>query len=147
MPMDAVSGSLRSSACACSCARISFSDKGKRNEGGEMAQEPSRHQIADRLRQQIDNGSLGPCALLPSESELARSHGVSRQTARAALQILEQEDSSSCGPGAAGSCEAQSGQPVAEHTQTGYTANDKSRQAHGFHHSRDSLILRYIIRT
>jgi GntR family transcriptional regulator len=56
-----------------------------------MAQEPRTRQIADQLRQQIENGSLGPGALLPSEPELARGHGVSRQTARAALQILEQE--------------------------------------------------------
>jgi DNA-binding GntR family transcriptional regulator len=48
-------------------------------------------QIAAELRQQIADGSLGPGALLPSEPELARDHGVSRQTARAALQILERD--------------------------------------------------------
>ncbi len=56
-----------------------------------MAQEPRLRQIADELRQQIESGTLGPGALLPSEPELARSHGVSRQTARAALQLLERE--------------------------------------------------------
>jgi GntR family transcriptional regulator len=56
-----------------------------------MAQESRTRQIADELRQQIKNGTLGPGALLPSEPELSRTHGVSRQTARAALQILEQE--------------------------------------------------------
>src|SRR5262249_15015034 len=43
------------------------------------------------LRRRINSGALGPGALLPSEPELARSYGVSRQTARAALQLLEQE--------------------------------------------------------
>jgi DNA-binding GntR family transcriptional regulator len=56
-----------------------------------MAQEPLTQQIADELRRRISNGTLGPGALLPSEPELARAHGVSRQTARGALQLLEQE--------------------------------------------------------
>jgi DNA-binding GntR family transcriptional regulator len=56
-----------------------------------VAQEPRLRQIADELRQQIESGALGPGALLPSEPELARSYGVSRQTARAALQLLERE--------------------------------------------------------
>jgi DNA-binding GntR family transcriptional regulator len=54
-------------------------------------QGPRTQQIAAELRQQIANGTLGPGALLPSEPELASSHEVSRQTARAALQILERE--------------------------------------------------------
>lgn len=54
-------------------------------------QESLTQQIAAELRQQIANGTLGPGALLPSEPELASAHGVSRQTARAALQVLEQE--------------------------------------------------------
>jgi GntR family transcriptional regulator len=48
-------------------------------------------QIAGRLREQIANGTYGPGALLPSEPDLAREHNVSRQTARSALLILEQE--------------------------------------------------------
>lgn len=56
-----------------------------------MVQEPLTRQIANELREQITSGTLGPGALVPSEPELARSHGVSRQTARAALQLLEQE--------------------------------------------------------
>lgn len=53
--------------------------------------EPLTQRIADDLRRQIADGTLGPGALLPSEPELARAYGVSRQTARAALQILEHE--------------------------------------------------------
>lgn len=44
-----------------------------------------------RLRRQIHEGTLGPGALLPSEPEVARAYGVSRQTARTALQALERE--------------------------------------------------------
>jgi DNA-binding GntR family transcriptional regulator len=54
-------------------------------------QEPITQRIANDLRSRITSGSLGPGVLLPSEPELAREHGVSRQTARAALQVLEQE--------------------------------------------------------
>src|SRR5260370_41313591 len=56
-----------------------------------MAAEPRVRQIARELRQQISDGTFGPGALMPSEPELARDYGVSRQTARAALQLLEQE--------------------------------------------------------
>jgi len=57
-----------------------------------MTQEqPATHQITAALRKQISDGTLGPGALLPSEPELAREYGVSRQTARVALQALEQE--------------------------------------------------------
>ena len=56
-----------------------------------MANESITHRISDDLRRQIQNGSLGPGALLPSEPELAREYNVSRQTARSALQALEQE--------------------------------------------------------
>jgi DNA-binding GntR family transcriptional regulator len=48
-------------------------------------------QIADDLRRQITEGTYGPGALLPSEPEIAQEYGVSRQTARVALQALEQE--------------------------------------------------------
>jgi len=39
----------------------------------------------------ITEGTYGPGALLPSEPEIAQEYGVSRQTARVALQALEQE--------------------------------------------------------
>jgi GntR family transcriptional regulator len=42
-------------------------------------------------RREIQQGSLGPGALLPSGPELARDYNVSRQTARSALQALERE--------------------------------------------------------
>jgi GntR family transcriptional regulator len=56
-----------------------------------MAQTPITHQITDDLRRKIEDGAYGPGALLPSEPELAQQYGVSRQTARSALQALEQE--------------------------------------------------------
>ena len=56
-----------------------------------MAEEPRMRQIADELREQIESGALPPGALMPSEPEVAREYGVSRQTARSALQLLEQQ--------------------------------------------------------
>ncbi len=56
-----------------------------------MADEPITQRITADLRRQIQEGTLGPGALMPSEPEVARQYGVSRQTARIALQALEQE--------------------------------------------------------
>ena len=56
-----------------------------------MASEPITQQITTDLRRQIQEGTLVPGALLPSEPEVARAYGVSRQTARTALQALERE--------------------------------------------------------
>jgi len=56
-----------------------------------MASEPITQRISSDLRRQIHEGILGPGALLPSEPEVARAYGVSRQTARSALQALERE--------------------------------------------------------
>jgi DNA-binding GntR family transcriptional regulator len=56
-----------------------------------MANESITQRISADLRQRIQEGRLGPGALLPSEPELAREYNVSRQTARSALQALERE--------------------------------------------------------
>ena len=56
-----------------------------------MANEPITQRISSDLRRQIQEGILGPGALLPSETEVARDYNVSRQTARSALQALERE--------------------------------------------------------
>jgi DNA-binding GntR family transcriptional regulator len=56
-----------------------------------MADEPITQRISTDLRRQIHEGVFGPGALLPSEPEVAREYGVSRQTARTALQALERE--------------------------------------------------------
>ncbi len=56
-----------------------------------MVEEPRMRQIADELREQIETRALPPGALMPSEPEVARSYDVSRQTARSALQLLEQQ--------------------------------------------------------
>jgi GntR family transcriptional regulator len=55
------------------------------------AAETATSKITNDLRRQIQEGTLGPGALLPSEPELAREYAVSRQTARTALQTLERE--------------------------------------------------------
>lgn len=49
---------------------------------------PMYRDIADQLRRAITSGELPPNAPLPSESELAKQHGVSRNTARRVLDQL-----------------------------------------------------------
>ena len=56
-----------------------------------MVNETTTQRITGDLRRQIERGTLGPGALLPSEPEVARIYGVTRQTARTALQVLERE--------------------------------------------------------
>lgn len=56
-----------------------------------MVDETMTHRITADLRRQIENGTLGPGALLPSEPEVARLYGASRQTARTAMQALERD--------------------------------------------------------
>ncbi len=64
-------------------------------EPGHQLLESGAGRITQRitadLRKQIEEGHLGPGALLPSETEVARDYGVSRQTARSALQAPEHE--------------------------------------------------------
>ena len=48
-------------------------------------------QIKDRLKEQIADGTYPVGSRLPSERELAQRHGVSRMTARQALQALARE--------------------------------------------------------
>jgi GntR family transcriptional regulator len=47
--------------------------------------------IADDLRGRVESGELRPGRLLPSESELSRTHAVSRVTVRKALDLLREE--------------------------------------------------------
>jgi GntR family transcriptional regulator len=56
-----------------------------------MVDESITQRITAELRRQIESGVLGPGALLPSETELAQAYGVSRQTARTAMQALERD--------------------------------------------------------
>lgn len=50
---------------------------------------PAKYQqIADRLRDQIDNGALQPGERLPSEPDLVRQFDASRNTVRLALALL-----------------------------------------------------------
>lgn len=47
-------------------------------------------QLADELRAQIQDGEMLPGAAVPSEAELALSHGMSRTSVRNALDLLRQ---------------------------------------------------------
>lgn len=53
--------------------------------------EPLYWQLFIRLRQDIEHGILPPGECLPSERKLAAYHGISRLTARKALQLLIQQ--------------------------------------------------------
>jgi DNA-binding transcriptional regulator YhcF (GntR family) len=51
---------------------------------------PRYRQLAASLREQIISGRYGPDSRLPSEHQLAARQGISRVTARQAIQVLEQ---------------------------------------------------------
>jgi len=53
--------------------------------------QPLFQQLDNLLRGQIEDGSLGPGDRIPSEHELSREHGISRMTARRALDTLVME--------------------------------------------------------
>ncbi|MCC5479062.1 winged helix-turn-helix domain-containing protein [Streptomyces barringtoniae] len=54
-------------------------------------------QVSESLRQQIESGDIGDA--LPSEAALMSSHGVSRNTVRRALKVLEADGVVSSAPG------------------------------------------------
>ncbi|MEU0212135.1 winged helix-turn-helix domain-containing protein [Streptomyces canus] len=54
-------------------------------------------QVSESLRQQIEVGSVGDA--LPSEAALMSSHGVSRNTIRRALKVLEADGVVESAPG------------------------------------------------
>ncbi|MGB5869264.1 MAG: GntR family transcriptional regulator [Albidovulum sp.] len=53
--------------------------------------EPRFRQIADFLKREITQGTLPAHSALPSERAVAQAHGVSRMTARRALEAMEAE--------------------------------------------------------
>lgn len=57
----------------------------------KTAPEPLYWQLSLRLKQAIKNGEWMTGDQLPSERELARDYGISRDTARHALQCLVNE--------------------------------------------------------
>ncbi|MCZ7417690.1 GntR family transcriptional regulator [Streptomyces sp. WMMC897] len=52
---------------------------------------PKYQQIADALRGQIEDGTLGPDAKLPTEAELQAEYAASRETVRKAVGLLVSE--------------------------------------------------------
>jgi GntR family transcriptional regulator len=55
------------------------------------APEPLRDQVAARIRERIESGELAPRDWLPSETDLAQTYDVGRDTVRAALAVLRDE--------------------------------------------------------
>ncbi|MCW8379391.1 GntR family transcriptional regulator [Streptomyces justiciae] len=53
-----------------------------------MSKQPKYQQVADALRRDIDSGTYGPGARLPSESDLMARFSASRNTVRAGLNVL-----------------------------------------------------------
>ncbi len=51
---------------------------------------PAYRRVAGELLQRISNGELAPGSRVPPERELAGRYGISRMTARAAVQLLSQ---------------------------------------------------------
>jgi DNA-binding GntR family transcriptional regulator len=52
---------------------------------------PVYRQIADILEEQIQDGTYGPGARLPSETELEATYGVARGTIQKAMRALREE--------------------------------------------------------
>jgi GntR family transcriptional regulator len=69
---------------------IARMDRPRRSDRPSREVPPSRR-IAGELRSAILDGELAPGALLPSERELARTHGTARNTARQAIALLQAE--------------------------------------------------------
>ena len=65
-------------------------DTGRRGARRGPGADASRR-VAAALREQIATGALPPAAPLPSEAQLMAAHGVSRNTARAAIATLAGE--------------------------------------------------------
>lgn len=60
---------------------------------------PLFEQIADRIRQRILSGELGPGDRVPSRTALARTYQVASMTAYGALRVLRQEGLTVARPG------------------------------------------------
>lgn len=56
-----------------------------------MAPRGTSRRIAEDLRVRIQEGSLRPGTMLPSEAQLAEQYGVSRGTVRSALSLLVED--------------------------------------------------------
>ena len=57
-----------------------------------MKKQMKYSQIIDDLKKQILSGKIKAGDKLPSENQLSETYGISRQTVRKALQVLEQDD-------------------------------------------------------
>ena len=56
--------------------------------GGTAERVPAYRRVGDEISARIKSGELGPGARIPSERELAVEQGISRMTARAAVDLL-----------------------------------------------------------
>lgn len=55
---------------------------------GTVEREPAYRRVGDEISARIKSGELGPGCRIPSERELAVEQGISRMTARAAVDLL-----------------------------------------------------------
>src|SRR5689334_14579099 len=72
------------------------------SEQSSFHDQPQYQVIANELRQRIQRGTLPPGAQVPTEKELARTYGCSRNTVRMALLALANEGLISAGRARAG---------------------------------------------
>jgi GntR family transcriptional regulator len=57
----------------------------------DKTQRPLYKQLADTLKQQMESGAIGAKEAMPAERDLAAMHGVSRDTVRKAIRLLEEQ--------------------------------------------------------
>ncbi len=92
--------------------------------------EPMYRQIAEDLRHQIEAGELGGDARLPTEVELQRQYGVSRNTARDAVKWLISRGLAETRPGSGTFVLTRADPVIASlNAETGYGGHDFLRYA------------------
>jgi GntR family transcriptional regulator len=97
---------------------------------------PAYAQIAARLAELIDGGALATGDRVPSERELAEWVGVSRMTARAALQALSEQGVVARGAGRGGS---QVAEPPVDHDLTAFAGFTEMVLRQGMHATAEVL--------
>src|SRR5215212_12171472 len=80
--------SCRDSSFGLGCSRSTGNGGGGVVIGESAASVPAYRRVGDEFAGRIRSGELAPGERMPSERELAVEHGISRMTARAAVDLL-----------------------------------------------------------